>query len=126
MLLSLLAAAGILAGCGADNDAPAPTTPTTMESASPAMPAETVMVEVRGFTYAPRLIEVPVGTTVTWTNADEILHTVTSGTPGNPDGLIDGQMTEEGTATSYTVETPGTVRYFCSRHPFMRGEVIVR
>ena len=126
MLLSLLAAAGILAGCGADNDAPAPTAPTAMESASPAMPAETVKVDVRGFTYAPRLIEVSVGTTVTWTNADEILHTVTSGTSGNPDGRIDGQMTEAGAATSYTFETPGTVHYFCSRHPFMRGEVIVR
>lgn len=129
MLLSLLAAAGILAGCGADNDVPAPTAPAApaaMESASPAVPAETVIVDVRGFTYAPQTIEVEAGTTITWTNADQILHTVTSGTSGNPDGLIDGQMTEAGAATSYTFETPGTVRYFCSRHPFMRGEVIVR
>ena len=128
-LLSALAAAWILAGCGADDVAPAPTPPpatTGMASASPAVSAETVTVDVRGFTYKPQVIEVEAGTTITWINADQILHTVTSGTSDNPDGLIDGQMTEAGASISHTFDTPGTVTYFCSRHQFMQGEVIVR
>ena len=128
-VLSVLAVAFVLAGCGADDDAPAPTPPpatTEMDSVSPAISAETVTVDVRGFTYAPQTIEVAAGTTITWTNADQILHTITSGASDDPDGLIDGQMTEAGASTSFTFDTPGTVTYFCSRHPFMQGEVIVR
>lgn len=133
LILSLLAATALLAGCGnAANDTDATTTPANaspaevMATASPTAPSEAIIVDVRGFTYAPKVIEVPVGTTITWTNADQILHTVTSGTPDSPDGTIDGQMPEAGTTTSFTFDTPGTVTYFCSRHLFMLGEVIVR
>lgn len=108
-----------LAGCGADDDS-------TSSATATAVPAAMVTIDVRGFTYTPAAIEITAGTTITWTNADQILHTVTSGTSDNPDGLIDGQMTVAGETTSYTFDTPGTVTYFCSRHPFMQGEVVVR
>ncbi len=130
LILSLLAATAMLAGCGNDNnaDTTAPTAASTavMASATTTTPTVGNTIKVHGFTFAPRTIEVPVGTTITWANSDQVLHTVTSGTPDNPDGQIDGQMPEAGTSTSVTFDTAGTVPYFCSRHPFMLGEVVVR
>lgn len=72
------------------------------------------------------MLEVAVGTTVTWTNTDQILHTVTTGTPDAPDGRIDGQMPEAGSTFSFTFTEPGTYAYFCSRHTFMTGTIVVR
>jgi len=129
IVLSLLTITIMLAGCGSDDDAVDPATPTaTEETASPAAnaPGENVSIDVRGFGYTPETLEVAVGTTITWTNADQILHTVTSGSPDSPDGMIDGQMPEAGATASHTFDTAGTVAYFCSRHEFMRGEIIVR
>ncbi len=131
MLLTVIGAAIVLAGCGA-NDDPADSAVQTAPTAASATATvltemvEMVAIDVKGFVYAPETIEVPVGTTITWLNADQILHTVTSGTPENPDGMIDGQMPDAGTETSHKFDTPGTVTYFCSRHQFMRGEVVVR
>ena len=130
MLVTILGRHIVLAGCGADDDpvdtSGVPTAPTAASATATTPELVAVAIDVKGFVYAPKTIEVPAGTTITWLNADQILHTVTSGTPENPDGMIDGQMPDAGTETSYTFDTPGTVTYFCSRHPFMRGEVIVR
>lgn len=83
-------------------------------------------VTIAGFTYAPSPISVPAGTTVTWSNEDDIVHTVTSGTPDAPgthplDGTLDGP----GTSYEATLSDPGTFAYFCARHNGMRGSVTV-
>jgi plastocyanin len=89
-----------------------------------ATPPESV-VEVSGFVFRPDALEVEVGSTVVWRNRDRILHTVTSGTPDDPDGVFDETMNGAGDEAKVTFDTPGTYRYFCSRHPFMQGEVRV-
>jgi plastocyanin len=82
-------------------------------------------VTVQGFMFRPERLQVKVGTTVTWTNRDQILHTATSGTPGMPSGVFDGEMPEAGKSFSFTFREPGTYPYFCSRHNSMRGEIVV-
>lgn len=79
-----------------------------------------------GQSFDPSELRVEIGTTVTWTNNSEMVHTVTSGTPGNQDGLFDsGDIAPEGTFT-YTFERAGTYEYFCIPHePSMTGRVIV-
>ena len=79
------------------------------------------------FTFAPTPLTVKTGTKVTWTNDDQILHTVTSGSPpGAGDGLFNGQMDGRGTSFVFTFERPGTYKYFCMRHPgSMTAEVDV-
>ncbi len=77
--------------------------------------------------FQPTTIEVPVGTTVTWTNKDNTYHTVTIGnamvTTENPSAS--GQLAP-GTSFSYTFLSRGTFSYSCSDHPsIMRGTVIV-
>ena len=88
--------------------------------------------------YAPGILTVNPGTTVTWTNDDNTSHTVTSGisfglastegfedaTPG-PDGLFDSGIMAPGSTFSYTFNDEGVYNYFCSLHPFMVAQVVV-
>ncbi len=82
-------------------------------------------VEVRTFQYREPAIEVPVGTTVVWSNRDAIEHTVTSGAPDSTDGGFAGRLADSGATFSHTFDRAGTYRYFCDRHHFMRGEIRV-
>lgn len=79
--------------------------------------------------YSPNEITVEVGTTVTWTNDDVTLHTVSSGTVadlvGTMDGLFDSGFLAEGETFSYTFDEVGEFPYFCQPHPWMQGTVIV-
>jgi plastocyanin len=81
-------------------------------------------VEVRNLAFEPAQVTVAVGTTVTWSNADVVRHTVTSGDPGDPDGAFDEPLAAGGTA-SVTFDEPGTFVYFCDLHRNMTGEVVV-
>ena len=93
-------------------------------------------VGISGFRFQPAELTVAAGTTVTWTNDDAILHTVTSGTSvkkddfGNyeikPDGRVDGSLPDKGKTFSFTFTTPGEYAYFCSRHNNMTAQVVVR
>lgn len=89
------------------------------------MSANASAVSVKMFKFAPTPLKVKTGTTVTWTNSDDILHTVTSGTPAQVDGKFHGEMDAPGKLFTFTFTTPGTYTYFCSRHNGMRGEVDV-
>lgn len=79
--------------------------------------------------YDPLELEVPVGTTVRWTNEDAIAHTVTSGvsdgTTGDGDGRFDSGFLEQGDSFTYTFTEPGEFPYFCIPHPWMKGKIIV-
>jgi plastocyanin len=101
---------------------------TTPSSAAPATaPAGAGAVTVKQFQFMPGELTIQVGTTVTWTNQDEILHTATSGvTPGTSDRKFDGSMDGRGTRFSHRFDQPGTYAYFCSRHNSMTGKVVVR
>lgn len=82
-------------------------------------------VDIRLFQFQPSTLEVPVGTRVTWTNADDIGHTVTAGEPDHADGRFTGTLSAKGTRFAFTFERPGVYGYFCDRHHFMRGEIRV-
>jgi amicyanin len=82
-------------------------------------------VQIRGFQFQPAELTVQAGDRVTWTNADDITHTVTSGAPDSLDRRFDGALETGGAAWSHAFATPGTYPYHCARHPFMRGVVRV-
>ncbi len=77
------------------------------------------------FQFSPTPVKVALGSRVTWTNGDDILHTVTSGLPDTPDQKFNGEMNGQGTSFTFSFDTPGTYSYFCNRHNGMRGEVVV-
>ncbi len=82
-------------------------------------------VDIRVFQFQPDAVEVRAGTAITWTNRDEIEHTVTSGDPEHRGGRFDVRLPGRGTTRMVTFSEPGVYPYFCDRHPSMRGEIRV-
>ena len=66
-------------------------------------------------------LTVPVGTTVTWTNRDDIPHTVVS-----TDKVFKSKVLDTDEKFSFTFSKAGTYPYFCSIHPKMTGKVVVQ
>jgi plastocyanin len=92
------------------------------ETAAPS-PAADTMVVIKLFQFQPAQLQVKLGTTVTWVNQDEILHTVTlDDKAGGFDAPLDGK----GKQFSFRFTQPGVYRYYCDRHEHMRGEIEVR
>lgn len=74
-----------------------------------------VWIQSTGFD--PGTLTVSVGTTVTWTNKDNVRHDVTSGQPGNVENLFDPSPNLSANATHVvSFSRRGTFRYFCSIH----------
>jgi plastocyanin len=96
----------------------------TLPPARPPRPSETPAgpaVSIENFNFTPAELTVPVGTTVVWTNHDDVDHTVTAsdGSFGSPSIPTDGQFT-------FTFTRPGTDSYFCAIHPFMTARITVQ
>ena len=72
--------------------------------------------------YSPSVIEVAIGTSVTWHNGGAQFHTVTSDSPGRPFDL----GLDPGKDASFTFSQAGTFAYHCGVHPQMKGTVVVR
>jgi len=77
-------------------------------------------VSVDNFSFSPTAASVAVGSTVTWTNRDDIPHTVVSTEQKFKSPVLD---TSE--QFSHRFDAPGMYKYFCSLHPKMTGQIIV-
>ena len=82
-------------------------------------------VTIQLFQFQPGRLEIKAGTTVTWVNQDDILHTVTLGTPENRNGSVNLNLSGKGATVSFTFDRPGEYEYFCDRHQSMRGRILV-
>jgi plastocyanin len=80
--------------------------------------ATTAVVTMPGTFYAPQDLDVLVGTTVTWQNADRSTHTVTE-----DDDAFDSGHIRPGQTFALAFDEPGTYRFHCTIHRFMRGSV---
>jgi plastocyanin len=76
------------------------------------------------FKFDPAELTIPVGTTVVWTNKDNVQHTVTSGLRGSPTELFD-KAVGPGETFSYTFGEAGTFDYFCIPHTGMDAKITV-
>jgi plastocyanin len=81
--------------------------------------AEEITVNIDNFTFEPKDLTVKVGTTVTWTNRDDIPHTVVSA------GKFRSRTMDTDGTFSFTFTAAGEYNYFCSLHPHMTGSVKV-
>ena len=77
-------------------------------------------VTIDNFVFTPPTLTVPVGTTVTWVNHDDIPHSVVANKKEFRSKAMD---TDE--KYSFTFAAAGTFDYFCGLHPHMVGKVIV-
>jgi plastocyanin len=87
----------------------------------------TVEVMVRTFAFRPDTLRIRSGNTVTWTNGDEIEHTVTTDTLASSRTAepLRGSLGGKGASYRFTFAKPGTYAYLCLRHRFMRGTIHV-
>ena len=99
---------------------------TTAQAASAAKAsakAASAQVTIDNFTFAPATMTVEVGSTVTWTNRDDIPHTVVS---ADDPRAFKSKALDTGDTFSFTFSKAGTYSYFCSIHPKMVGRIVVR
>lgn len=82
-------------------------------------------VDISMFSFGEDAVEISAGETVTWTNQDATLHTVTSGVDGEPDGAFHAELDGRDATASVTFDEPGEYHYFCTPHDFMTGTVVV-
>ncbi len=78
-------------------------------------------VKIDNFSFSPATITVPAGTTVRWTNRDDIPHTVVS-----DDKVFKSKALDTDEDFTYTFTKAGTYNYFCSIHPKMTAKVVVQ
>ncbi len=91
-------------------------------SSSSSTATATNKVTIDNFAFSPATITIKKGTTVTWTNKDSAMHTVTES--DNSTGPDSGDLAT-GKSYSFTYSQTGTFTYHCSIHPSMVGTVKV-
>jgi plastocyanin len=89
--------------------------------ANTAPSAATAAVKIDNFVFGPQTLTVPVGTTVTWTNSDDIPHTSVS-----TEGVFQSKVLDTDEKFSYTFSKAGTYPYYCTIHPKMTGKIVVQ
>jgi plastocyanin len=83
--------------------------------------ADAAQVKIDNFVFGPQTLTVPVGTTVTWTNSDDIPHTSVS-----TEGVFKSKVLDTDEKFSYTFTKAGAYPYYCTIHPKMTGKVVVQ
>jgi len=83
-------------------------------------------VTIQTFQLKPTPLEAPAGAKGSFTNQDDIPHTVTSGTRDRPDGKFSQKLEGKGAVATVELRQPGVYPYFCERHRSMRGEIRVK
>ena len=80
-----------------------------------------IQATIKNFSFQPPTITVPVGGSVTWTNADGEPHTVTG-----IDGSFRSEALDEDDTYTFKFTKPGVYQYICTIHPKMRATVTVK
>jgi len=75
--------------------------------------------------YIPSLVVIEKGKQVTWVNEDSAFHSITSGYYDAPTDLFDSGHLDPFESYTLTFDETGTYDYFCTLHPWMKGQVIV-
>jgi len=84
-------------------------------------PAAPNTVSIVNMAFTPGTITVTAGTMVTWSNNDNMTHTVTA-----DDDSFDSGNIGVGSSFTKTFSVVGTYTYHCSIHPSMTGTVMVK
>lgn len=86
-----------------------------------AAPPATAAVTIENFTFKAPVVTIKRGTSVTWTNGDDIPHTVVA-----KDGSFKSKVLDTGERFTFIFANAGQFGYFCSLHPRMTGTIVVK
>jgi len=115
----ILRSAAAMAASHAPAQSPEQAQPNT--TAAPAVATGTVQASVDNFSFTPKQLTVKAGTTVVWTNKDDIPHTVEQN-----DHVFSSKVLDTNEKFQYTFNKPGQFPYFCKLHPTMTAVVVVQ
>lgn len=79
-------------------------------------------VKIDNFSFMPATLTVPVSVKVTWTNKDDVPHTVVS----TKNAFTHSPALDTDDSFSYIFTKSGTYEYYCSVHPKMLGKIVVQ
>ena len=92
-----------------------------IHAAMPQEKASAAEVKIDNFSFSPSELTVAAGTTVTWTNQDDVPHTVVG-----TGGAFKSKALDTDDKFSFTFDKAGTYAYFCGVHPMMTGKIVVK
>ncbi len=118
---TLVLAPLLLVACGSSPEPSADSATPPADSASNAPTATGTTVGIDDFEYSPDTVTATVGTTITWTNDQDVVHTVTA-----DDGSFDSGDMATGATFDEAFDAVGTFAYHCSIHSNMTGTIIVQ
>lgn len=96
--------------------------------AAPAPQEGVTDVLMQNIAFVPNQVTIRAGQSVRWTNVDPVIHTTTSGNPGDPDvgSLWDSGNMNPGESFTHQFDEPGEFIYFCEVHPnIMRNARVI-
>ncbi len=85
-------------------------------------PASSATVKIDNFSFGPATITIPAGSTVTWTNNDDVPHVVSS----DDNKMFKSKALDTDDHFSFTFTKPGTYNYYCAIHPKMTAKIVVQ
>ncbi len=85
-------------------------------------PASTTTIKIDNFSFGPATITIPAGSTVTWTNNDDVPHVVSS----DDNKMFKSKALDTDDRFSFTFTKPGTYNYYCAIHPKMTAKIVVQ
>ncbi len=80
-----------------------------------------IAIKIDNFSFEPGTISISAGTTVTWTNNDDVPHVVAS-----DESVFKSKALDTDDRFSYTFTKPGTYKYYCAIHPKMTAKIVVQ
>lgn len=83
----------------------------------------TQTVAIENYAFVPNTLTIAVGTEVTWVNQDNDPHTVKSDPAAD---VLKSPALDTNDKYSFTFTKPGVYKYFCTLHPHMQGEIVVK
>jgi len=116
-LLVVLATAGCGSGTSSTSRPGAPTNTGAANSAG------AVQVTIKNFAFSPAVVRAKVRETVVWINDDTPPHNVTY--VSGPSFTSSPTVMKTGARFSVKLGQAGTIRYYCTIHPWMKGTIVV-
>ena len=87
------------------------------------MPASSATaIKIDNFSFGPATLTIPAGTTITWTNDDDVPHVVAS----DDHKTFKSKPLDTDDHFSFKFTKPGTYNYYCAVHPKMTAQIIVQ
>jgi plastocyanin len=116
-MLLVAAVAALLAGCGGGGDDDGGTA-----GSSDACASDALVIKMANIKFDPEKATARAGQQVCWTNEDTVDHDAVA----NSGADFKSELFGKGKTFTTTVDKPGTVKYECTIHPGMTGEITVR